>query len=49
MFEKRPRNVVKLINGHARSSMPYERSSKENFFARKCAIKQDRKIKAKKP
>lgn len=43
MSETRPRNVVKLINCHALSSMLYERSSKENFFGRKCGIKQDRK------
>lgn len=48
MPEARPRNVVKLINCHALSSMSYEKSSKENFFARKYAIKQDRKITSKK-
>jgi len=48
-LKTRPRNVVKLINCHAHSSStPYERSSKENFLARRNAIKQDIKIKAKK-
>lgn len=48
MSETRLRNVVKLINCHALSSILYETSSKENLFARKYAIKQDRKITAKK-